>query len=334
MAGIEKLKKCQLGLEASKGSEVNATALWLGDVTMTDNREATIPDENVGYLGPVDRSYIPFADADVEFAETPANYEQIGYPLSAGIKDVVTGSANGGTTNGLTYTYPLATTAVPTTKAYTIESGDNQQEYQAYYGFCQEITLKGAPKEAVTIASKWHAQTMGKGTFTAGVTVPTVEQILFQSGKIYSDAVGGTLGATQLTNTWLGFDMTIKTGLVPVHTGDGNLFFSFDKCTGMDVTGSIVFEHDAVGVAAYDDFVAGTTKKVRMQFLGSALTGNGGTFATKALQINMSMKILSVVLLDAVDGNDTVKVNFRAVYNATANLYFSIVVCNTLAALV
>jgi hypothetical protein len=334
MAGITKLKKVQLGLETAKGAEVNATALWLGNADLKDARASIIPDENIGYLGPVDRSYIPFAESDVTFAEIEANYEQIGYPLSAGIKDTVSGVANGGSSNGYKYDYTLATTALPTTKAYTIEGGDNQQEYQCLYGLCEEIKLSGAPKEAVKIASSWKAQSMAKGTFTAGITVPTVEQILFQNGKIFLDAVGGTLGATQLTNTWLGFDMVIKTGLIPVYTGDGSLYFSFDKCTGPDVTGSITFEHDAVGVARYDDFVAGTTKKVRMLFTGSALTGSGGTFTTKALQIDMSMKIISIDPLGSINGNDVVKVNFRAVYNPTSTLYCVITVCNILAALV
>lgn len=334
MAGVTKLNKVQLGLEVTKGTEVNATALWLGAATLTDNREAVIPDENIGYLGPVDRSYIPMADATVEFAETPANFEQIGYPFAAGIKDVVSGAANGGTTNGYIYAYPLATTAAPTTKAYTIEGGDNQQEYQALYGFCEEITLAGNPGEAVTIASRWRARSMAKGTFTAGVAVPTVEQILFQKGRLYIDATSDTIGVTQATNTWLGFEMTIATGLIPVFTGDGNLYFSFDKCTGPDVTGSIIFEHDAFGVAQYDNFVANTTKLVRMEFQGSALTGSGGTYTTKALRIDMAMKITSVVLLDVRNGNNTVRVNYRAVYNPTANLYCAVNVCNTLAALV
>jgi len=335
MAGVTKLKKVQLGLETEKGTEVNATALWLGNATLDDNREAVFPKENIGYLGDVDRSYIPVADGEVAFAENEANFEQIGYQFAAGVQDTVSGAANGGTSNAYKYVYTLATTAAPTTKTYTIEGGDNQQEYQATYGFCEEITLKGAPKEAVKISSKWRARSVAKGTFTASLAVPTVEQILFQKGKIYLDAVGGTLGGTQLTNTWLGFDMKIDTGLVPVYTGDGNIYYSFEKCIGPTVTGSITFEHDAVGVARYDDFVAGTTKKVRMLFLGSSTgyTGSGGTFTTRALQIDFSMKIISVKLLDSVNGNDTVKINYRAVANSTAGLYFVVTVCNLLSAL-
>ena len=331
--GVTKLKKCQLGQEGTPGTGVAATALWLGDVKLTDGRATTFPNENIGYLGQVDRSYIPFTDATAEFSEVEANFEQVHYPFAAGVSSVVSGVANGGTTNGFKYAYPLATTSVPTQKTFTIEAGDNSQAYKATYGFCEEISIKGNPKEALKISSKWHAGAIAKTTFTGAISVPTVEQILFQNGKIYSDAVGGTIGTTQLAATWLGFDMTIKTGLVPIFTGDGSLAFTFVKCVGPDVTGTITYEHDASGIAQYDNFVAGTTKLVRMLFTGSALTGTGGTFSTKALQIDMSLKIVSVVLLDSVNGNDTVKVNFRAVFNPTASLYFSTTVCNILSAL-
>jgi hypothetical protein len=127
--------------------------------------------------------------------------------------------------------------------------------------------------------------------------------------------------------------MTIKTGLIPVWTGDGSLAFSFDKCIGPEVSGSITFEHDAVGVARYDDFIAGTTSKVRMEFQGSALAGAGGTFTTKALRIDMAMKIKSIDLLDSINGNNVVKVNYTAVYSSAASLYCVITVVNKLASL-
>jgi hypothetical protein len=334
MAGVTKLNKVQLGLENPKGTEANATALWLGSVKLNDDTEAVTPDENVGYLCDVDRSYIPFEDSSMEFQEIPASFEQLPYPLSAGIKDTVSGTATGGTSDGFIYSYPLATTAAPTTKAYTVEGGDNQQEYQCTYGYAQEINLSGAPKEAVKLSSKWGARGMAKGTFTAGITPPTVEDILFQRGKLYLDAVSGTIGTTQLTNTWLGWNMKILTGIQAVWTGDGSLSFSFDKFIGAKVNGSITFEHDAAGVARYDDFKAGTTKQVRMEFLGSALAGAGGSFTTKALRIDMSMKILKVNLLDSINGNNTVKIDYKAVYNATANLFCVLTVVNKLASLI
>lgn len=333
MAGVKKLRRVQLGLETDKGTAVAATTMWRGPGEFRSGVEVVTPDEDVGYLVPVDRGYIPKYEPDFDLQETPATFEQLPYPFSAGVADVVSGSANGGTTNGYKYAYTVATTAQPTVKAYTFEGGDNQQAYEYEYSVCREINLRGAPGEAVMMNSIWFPRQESKTTFTAELTPPTVEEILFQKGKLYCDAVNGTLGGTQLTNTWLGFDLKIVTGMIPVFSGDGNLYYSFDKHTGAMISGSMTFEHDAVGVARKDDLVALTTRKFRMLFLGSALTGTGGTFANKALQLDFAAKMITVDPIGEVNGNDILKLNFEARYNATANLYFVVTVCNLLAAL-
>lgn len=333
MAGVKKLRRVQLGLETNKGTAVAATAQWRGPGEFTDGREVIIPDEDVGYLVAVDRGYSPKLAAGFELQEIPATFEQLAYPFSAGVADVVAGVANGGTSDGYKYAYTAPTTAAPTTKAYTFEGGDNQQAYEYEYSVCKEINLSGKPGEAVMVSSSWFARQESKTTFTGSLTPPTVEEILFQKGKLYCDAVGGTLGATQLTNTWLGFDLKIITGLIPVFTGDGNLYYSFEKCIGPEITGSFTFEHDAVGVARKDDFVALTAKKFRMLFLGSALAGSGGTFTTKAAQLDLVAKLTSVDPIGEVNGNDILKINYKVVYNSTASLYFVTTICNLLATL-
>jgi hypothetical protein len=331
--GVKQLRKLQLGLETNKGTPVAATIMWRGTGVANNQQDVVIPPENIGYLGPYDRAYTQKYGVTVPIDETEATFEQIGYPLSAGVAATVTGSANGGSTNGYTYAYALATTALPTVKSYTIEGGDNSQAYEYEYAFCQEIKLSGASGQPVKVFSNWFARQETKTTFTS-LTPQAVEEILFGKGKIYADAVGGTIGTTQLAGTWLAFDMTIKTGLIAVYTGDGQLYFTFDKCVLPDVTGSFTFENDASGIAAKDDFVAMTTKKYRMAFLGSALTGTGGTFSTKALQIDLCPKFTSVDPLGEINGNNIIKVNWRAVFNSTANLYCSLTVCNILSALV
>jgi hypothetical protein len=331
MAGVEKLRKIQLGLETNKGTAVAATAMWRGLGEFRDSQEVVTPDEDVGYLVEVDRSYVPKVLAEFELEETPATFEQLPYPLAAGVGDVVSGAGNGGTSDGYNYVYTVATTALPTTKAYTFEGGDNQQAEEYEYCQCKEINLSGAPGQVVMMSSSWFGRQVTKTTFTS-LTPPTVEEILFQKGKLYLNAVGDAI-TTQLTNTWLGFDLKIVTGLGPGFHGDGNLYYSSEKSVGSVITGSITFEHDAIGVARKDDFVAQTTRKFRMEFLGSALAGSGGTFANKALRMDFAAKILTVDPLGRVDGNDIVKINFEARYNATANLYFVTTVCNKLAAL-
>jgi hypothetical protein len=333
MPGVLRLRKGQCGLESSKGTGVAATAIWRGPAPVMKNDNTVVfPQDDIGYLVQTDRSYVPKYLASFELPETELTYEQL-QPLAAGILDVVSGAANGGTTNGYKYVYTAATTAQAATKAYTWEMGDDNQEYEAAYCFPLTINISGAPGEAVKWSSNWNGRQVAKSTYTS-LTAQVVEEVLFGKGKLYCDAVGGTLGATQLTNTWLGFDLAIETGILPVWTGDGDLFYILTKMAAPAIRGSMTFEHDAVGVARYDDFVARTTKQFRMLFTGSALTGTGGTFTTKAAQFDFCASLESIDALGEVNGNDIVKVNFRAVYNPTANLFFVATVCNLLAALV
>lgn len=333
MAGIRSLRKVQIGLESSSGTAVAATAIYRGQAAIDDQSNPVFPVEDVGYLSGTDRAYIPKKVVNVTFTSHEATFEQLPYHLAAGIKNVVDGVANGGTSNGYVYAYPLATTAQPTVKSYTIEAGDNNQAEEVEYAQCRSFSLSGAPGEAIMLTADWYGRQRTKTTFTS-LSLTAVEEILFQNTKLYIDAVSGTAGATQATNTMLGFELNVTTGMTPVWTGDGQLYFSFSKTVQPEVLLTVTFEHDAVGVARRDDFAAGTARLVRLLTTGTALTGSGGTYTTKALQIDMAAKIDSIETIDEIDGNDIVRVTFRARYSTTSSSFATITVCNTLAALV
>ena len=89
MAVSARTRKCQLGDEgtgaATWGTATAATAIWLGTVTMQDLTNVMHIEESIGnYLG-YGRTYIPSEGAEINFESVPATYEQLGYPLYAGI---------------------------------------------------------------------------------------------------------------------------------------------------------------------------------------------------------------------------------------------------------
>lgn len=336
MAGIRMLRKAQIGLESSAGTAVAATAIYRGLAVIDDQSKPVFPVEDVGYLSGTNRAYIPKTVVNVNMPDHEATFEQIGYILSAGVEDVVTGTSNGGTTNGYIYTYTFPTTAAKTLKSYTIEAGDNTQAEEVEYAQVRSFNLTGAAGEAVKLSADWFGRNRTKTTFTS-LSLTDVEEILFQNAKLYIDAAGGTIGATQATNTFLGFDLSVKTGVVPVWTGDGSKAFSFSKTVMPEILLKVTFEHDAVAVARKDDFAAGTERLVSIVITGSALTGTGGTYTTKLLRINMAAKVDSIEPMgEDGDGDNTVQVTFRARFSTAPNpdLFANILVCNTLSALV
>ena len=90
MAGIRSLRKLTLGRESVAGTPVNATTYWRGVGTIEDTRVVTFPEEDVGYISGLDRSYQPALGALLAMESTPATFEQVLHILEAGVKLVGT----------------------------------------------------------------------------------------------------------------------------------------------------------------------------------------------------------------------------------------------------
>ncbi len=327
--GVKALRKIQLGVETTAGTEVNATAVWRGEGTIINDSPVEFVPEDIGYLQDQGRTYIPKVGALIELDETPATFEQLPYLLQMGVDGAATGSADG-VGSGYIYAYTLATNAVRAPDTYTVEGGDNSEEYQSTYFFCEEFKLKGAANEAVMMSGKLRGKQVATGSeFTASLTAATVEEVLFNKGKIYIDTT--TIGTTVKTGTWLAFELNVPTGFQAVWSGDGNLYFSAVKQSDLrDITGSITLENDATGVAEVAAAVAETTRLVRLIFEGSALTTSGTAYTYRTLKIDLAIKYTEVPSLDEQDGDNTVKLPFKVIYNAAGGV---ITVVNQLSAL-
>jgi hypothetical protein len=329
MAGIVKGRFIQLGQEGTAGSEANATAIYRGLATWTDETEVVFAEENVAYVSGVDRAYIPKVSALAEFEEHEATFEQINYWFDAGI-DNVAGVADGAGT-GYIYTYAMPELATDTmvVKTYTIEMGDNQQEEQAYGCFVEEFTISGAPDEALKISGNWRGRQLATGTKTAALSLSAVEEILFNKGKLYI-STGDTFGS-QVALQWVGFDLNVKTGWMYQPTGDGNIFASLLKQVGPEVTLDLTLEHSTQAVTEKAAWLAGTHRNVRMEFTGSTFATAGTAYSNKTFIIDVQGKWESFEGLDDMDGDDVVTGTIRARYNSTAQAFVDFIVVNALA---
>lgn len=185
-----------------------------------------------------------------------------------------------------------------------------------------ETTATEAAGASITVAQ----------TFTS-ITVPTVRDILFQDAKLYIDAVSGTIGTTQKSNTFLSFDLDLKTGWKGQHTGDGRLDFSFAKVTKPSWTLKVTFEHDGTATAEKAGWIAGTPRLIRIKVEGPSLTTAGTTYSKYTLIIDVPGIWTDFTSLENDDGNDTVTGTLKGGYDATAALGGQIIVVNQLASL-
>lgn len=329
MAGIKSLRKIQMGKETTAGTLVNATTLWRGTGVLEDAKEVKVVEEDVGYLSGLDRVYIPKLLAKLAMENTPATFEQLPYLGEAGIKAVGTGVADGAG-GGKIYAYPMPTTQKNSINTYTLEGGDDQQEEEAEYGFVEAFKLSGKGGEALMMSADWVGRQIAANSFTASITPPAVEEILFGKGLLYIDTT--TLGTTVKSNTLLGMDVAAKTGWVPVFSADGQLYFSFAKVTAPEVTLDITFEHDATAVAEKAACVAKTRRLIRLKFTGSAVT-SGSAYNAKTLLLDFGGKWTKFDKIGELNGNDIVKGTFLARPSETDSNFFTMTVVNALTAL-
>jgi len=332
MAGIKALRKIEIGRETTAGTPAAPTTIWRGMGTIEDSLELVFPEEDVGYLSGIDRTYIPQVEATLEMEEVEATFEQLPHILEAGVQ--TDSPSQNGTGSGYIYTYTFPTTAANTLKTYTIAGGDNQQAEYFAYGFVESFTLSGASGEAVMMSATWKGRQVATTTFTTTATIPTVEVMLFNKSNLYIDTTGGTIGGTVKSNTLLGFNLDVDTGWQAVYAGDGQLYFSFSKSTQPEVTLDVTFEHDGTAVAEIAAWRAETARKIRVKVTGSGLTTvGGGTYTTKQMWIDLAGKWDSFEKIGEQDGNDVVTGTFRARYDSTATLFAAITVINELSAL-
>ncbi len=333
MGGVQALRKIQLGQEVTAGTAVAATAIWRGIGTLEDAREMVFPEEHVGYVAPLDRSYQPKLEGALSMDSTPATFQQLGYILSAGVKDVTAGVADGAGSDYI-YAFTFATTAKLTPQTYTLEGGDDQQAEEFDFCFVQDFQLSGVAFEAWMMSANWIGREVTPTSFTGALSLAAVEEILFSKTKLYIDAIGGTIGTTQKTKTLLAATLNVDTGQRPIPVGDGSLYYSsFDQKVKPEITLEVTFEHDASAVAELVTFRAETPQLLRLETEGSAFGTGGTTYTNHTLLIDLAGKWESFEKIGEQNGNDIRTGVFRAGYDLTSASFAEITVVNEVTAL-
>ena len=337
MPGVKTLRRIQFGKETTAGTLVAATTRWRGTGLLKDIHEVEETNEEIGIIGGADRTDIVKVGGSVELASSPLTFEQLPYILAMAFGGPVTGTADGVGTDKI-YTTTIPTTSQPTLVTYSIEGGDNFEVETLNYAHCTKFSITGAPGKPVMLSASLQGQQVARksGGFTGAATVPAVTQALFQKSKVYLDAIGGSAGTTQVANAVLGYKIDVSINTVWKYTADGNLYPSFPVYTDHEIKGEITFEHDTAvdgSTGAKVDWRAQTPKMLQIKIEGDTVATGGTTYQKKTILINLPIKWKVADPLGDMNKNDTIKMQFRSRYNATAATAGSIVVVNELTAL-
>jgi hypothetical protein len=331
-AGIKRLRRIQLGRETTGGTAVAATTVWRGPAVMAvDDRELVMPDENVGLSAKTSRIYTPKLLASLEFPETEATFQQIQHVYENGLATVtLTQDGTGSDRIGI---YPLPSGDAGTLKYYTIEGGDNKVEEEIEYCFTTEFQLSGKINEPIKLTRKVQGRQSLVTSFTGSLTVPTVSEMLFNKSKLYIDNVGGTLGATQISNTWIGFVLKVITGWKAQFTGDGNLYFSYPEFIGAQASLELDLLNNATSAAERVLWRAGTPRQIRIKTEGGAVTTPGTTYSLLTHLIDGAGVYTNFgPPNEENEGSNVMKANFEYAYDATAAKFLQFTVVNDLTA--
>jgi len=333
MAGSRALRKLQLGHETTgaAGTPVAATSIWRGTGTIHDQREVIFPTEDVGILGGTTRSYIARYWSELSMPEVEATFEQVGYVFHAGISNAA--ASADGTGSGYVYEYIAPTTSQNTHGTFTIEGGDDQQAEEFDYAFVKSFSLSGEGQGALMVSAEWTGRETSDSTFTTGISLATVEEILVNNATLYIDDTTGSIGGTAVSDTLFGFSLDWTTGLTEYWAVDGSKDFSITKFTGDEIMLNVTYEHNASAVSEKDNYQAGTARQIRLLCTGTALTTTGTAYANKTLIIDVAGVYEDWSALEENDGNDIINASLRVRYDETAGLKAKITVVNEAASL-
>lgn len=318
--GVTALRKIQLGLESTAGTAVPATTIWRGMGSFEDMREVVNVEEDIGIAIQTTRAYIPKLGAKIVLDPIEATFQQLPHIFECGVAEETPTQDGAGT--GYIYAYAHPTTAMQALATYTGEVGDNIQAREVEYLFAESYKISGNAAEGVMMEASLIGRQPTDTTFTPALTVPTLlagDHIVFGGSTLAIDAVGGTIGATVISNTLLSFELDVTTGYAAKYTNAAKYFdfVYFDK-GAFSATLKLVYEHNAAAETQKGLYEAATPRLFRLEFTGNAL-------GTPATENNLSYRIDCAGIYTEMpdgeqDGNVTKEATVQIGYDLTAAL--------------
>ncbi len=225
------------------------------------------------------------------------------------------------------------------TQTYTAEGGNNARVDRSPYSFPTSFELSGKGgqnADAILLSSSWTTRQWAKLAtgFTAGITIPAVDEALFTGARLYIDDVTGAIGTTEAPDTLASFDYKATTGLAHQFAANGSLGFSkAHRKGGVKITSTLTLYQNSVAMAEYDNWLAQKPRLVRIRIDGPTLASAGTVYSKKAIVLNLPGTWTKFPSPDEIEGAEVLAGQFRVAYDPTANVGPSITVVNELAAL-
>ena len=319
--GIKALRQLQIGEEAlaTQGTAVPATAVLLGELEMKSSPTIYRAPEHRGTLAEFSRSVKVANLAELVYTGS-ATFEQILYLLHMG---VLGDSSPGGAGDAKYWTFTPSMTAAGVFDSFTIEYGDDIEQWETEFCLASEIEISGAMNEPMKMRGNIFGRKMTVCDFTSVGNPPTVEDILTQKARLYIDTETGKIGATIKSNQLIAFTYTIRTGLTPKRYADGSIEFSTYNETFKGVDLKMTFAFNANAEVERLLFDGETKRLIRIEAVGSSAqadedsTAAVGTGGWTIDGTNLLVTDSSVLTADRIIKVDSERILVTALPDAT-----------------
>ncbi len=171
-----------------------------------------------------------------------------------------------------TWGFAPSMTAANSPEAYSVDVGDDVQNWRIQYGMMSRFKLAASLLDVTSLEATWFGQRAVK---TAKAT-PADNAAVKIPGDLwtlkFATTFAGLAGASVQTNFLIGWELEVVTGLIWRHYMDGNLYGAQHVETSITGTLKLTVESTALAVSEmYDKMLSQTADYVRLKATGPAL---------------------------------------------------------------
>lgn len=228
--------------------------------------------ENTGRRFRTRRSTATTEDVSWKFeSDSGTAYDDLIIPTSF----LAGGTAFTGAGADKTYAPIPSPTALNNPLAFSIDAGDDTQNWRLQYGMAKSFKIAAAIGDVTSLSMEGFAQRAVK-TAKASPAVNTSVKIPGDLWTLKQAATFAGLGAASvIPNFLVDFELEVNTGLVWRHYQDGNLFGAQHVETDISWTVTMTVESLAQAVSEfYDKSIASTMSWLRLKATGPTLGGS------------------------------------------------------------
>lgn len=311
-------KRVQIGAEnpAAMGTAVAATRRFYGMANVPVDREPTIPTYSIGQRAKGGQVQIGQLLADPLTLTLEQTYFQtLPFYFGALLKGAQTGvEVTGGQADYL-WGFTPSLTATDAIDSFTVEVGDDDQEFEIDYCVARSLNLAGTLGDngAVSSSLEMFGNEVVKSTFTGALAHFTPEPMFSNMSELWIDSTWATLGTTKKSALLKGWSIDILNGAHPKFLANGVKTFTSHGLGYVGFVASFTFEGGSDAELTYDYFAAGTPKAIRLKVSGSQI----GTGAVHSMILDMYGAFTEVIPLDGDDNGNNL---YTAVFTDLSDL--------------